>query len=277
MNNEEQLNTNLYRVEEDGLGRMRIPAEALYGIHALRARQNFPVAGRPVHPGLIAAYGTVKAACAETNRELGAWAETPAKAEAILRACEEVAAGLLNGHIVVDALQGGAGTSTNMNVNEVITNRALQLLGMVAVIHLRLRGFHAERYFVGVRNQVRYGMVLGVAGTLWSMVARLHDFFVSRYYGTEAYAVYSAGCTEIPIAQVFTQAVAVVALGQFALLEQNQDWAGIRRLWHRVLTSSYAILLPTTILLVAVARPLVVFMFTATYAGAVPIFQINTL
>ncbi len=129
MNNEEQINTNPYRVEEDGLGRMRIPAEALYGIHALRARQNFPLDGRPVHPDLIAAYGTVKAACAETNRELGAWEEAPAKAEAILRACEEVAAGLLNGHIVVDALQGGAGTSTNMNVNEVVANRALQLLG----------------------------------------------------------------------------------------------------------------------------------------------------
>ncbi len=129
MNNEEQTSTIPYRVEQDCLGQVRVPAEALYGIHALRARQNFPLANRAVHPELIAAYGTVKAACAGTNHELGVWHDVPAKAEAILRACEEVASGLLNAHVIVDALQGGAGTSTNMNINEVIANRALKLLG----------------------------------------------------------------------------------------------------------------------------------------------------
>lgn len=128
MNNYEQHTTQGTRVEQDGLGTLQLPAAVLYGIHAARARQNFPLANRPVHPALIAAYGAVKAACAETNHELGAWAEEPAKAEAILRACGEVAAGLLNEHVIVDALQGGAGTSTNMNINEVIANRALQLL-----------------------------------------------------------------------------------------------------------------------------------------------------
>jgi len=116
-----------YRTETDSLGSMEIPADALYGIHTRRAIENFPLSGRPVHPELIRAYGAVKLACAQTNHELGMWpAETFG---AIESACREMASGQLDEHIVVDALQGGAGTSTNMNVNEVLANRALQLLG----------------------------------------------------------------------------------------------------------------------------------------------------
>lgn len=117
------------RIEHDSLGEQTIPAEALYGIHTARALDNFPLAGRPVHEELIRAYGTVKLACARTNRALGAWAGDPAKADAIEQACQEMAAGLLSEHVLVDALQGGAGTSTNMNVNEVLANRALAILG----------------------------------------------------------------------------------------------------------------------------------------------------
>ena len=119
-----------FRVEADLLGQYRLPVDALYGIHTARALENFPLSGRPVHEELIRAYGTVKLACARTNRALGAWADDPAKAEAIEQACTEMAEGKLSRHIVVDALQGGAGTSTNMNVNEVIANRALVLLGL---------------------------------------------------------------------------------------------------------------------------------------------------
>lgn len=129
MINNDTIEKNNSRLEKDSLGEMAVPADALYGIHALRARENFPLANRLVHPELIAAYGMVKGACARTNHALGAWSKQPAKADAIFRACEETAAGLLNEHIIVDALQGGAGTSTNMNVNEVIANRALLLLG----------------------------------------------------------------------------------------------------------------------------------------------------
>jgi len=89
--------------------------------------KNFPLAGRPVHPALVRAYGEVKLACAVTNDRLGAWKDR-ALAEAIQTACREMAGGQLDDRVVVDALQGGAGTSLNMNVNEVIANRALELM-----------------------------------------------------------------------------------------------------------------------------------------------------
>jgi aspartate ammonia-lyase len=117
------------RIERDALGERALPADALYGIHTARALENFPLAGRPVHRALGRAYGDVKLACALTNRSLGVWRDDAVKADAIERACRELSEGLLDGQIVVDALQGGAGTSTHMNVNEVLANRALQILG----------------------------------------------------------------------------------------------------------------------------------------------------
>ena len=115
------------RMEKDLLGERAVPACALWGIYTERAIENFPVARRPVNGALIRAYGAVKLACARANRELGGWDDS--KADAIERACAEMSEGLLDRHVVVDALQGGAGTSTNMNVNEVIANRALEILG----------------------------------------------------------------------------------------------------------------------------------------------------
>lgn len=118
-----------YRIEKDQLGEREVPEDALRGIHTVRALENFPLAGRPVHSALVRAFGSVKLACARTNRSLGAWGADEVKADAIERACEEMARGELDAHVEVDALQGGAGTSTNMNVNEVLANRALRLLG----------------------------------------------------------------------------------------------------------------------------------------------------
>ena len=119
------------RIERDLLGEVAVAAAGLHGAHTERALENFPLAGEPVHGELARAFGTVKLACARTNRTLGAWAgpEGEAKADAIERACRELAGGELAAEIVVDRLQGGAGTSTNMNVNEVLANRALQILG----------------------------------------------------------------------------------------------------------------------------------------------------
>jgi aspartate ammonia-lyase len=116
-----------YRKERDLLGERDVPADALHGIDTERAIENFPLACRPVNSELIHAFGAVKLACARTNHELGWWDE--AKAHAIEAACTEMMDGKLDVHIRVDALQGGAGTSTNMNVNEVLANRALQILG----------------------------------------------------------------------------------------------------------------------------------------------------
>ncbi len=125
------------RTESDFLGTVQIPVDALYGIHTQRAIENFPLANRPVNRHLTHAYGWVKLACARTNHELGWW--QPEKFAAIEAACRQLADGQLDAAIVVDALQGGAGTSTNMNVNEVIANRALQLLdrppGDYAAVH----------------------------------------------------------------------------------------------------------------------------------------------
>ncbi|MBN1124926.1 MAG: aspartate ammonia-lyase [Sedimentisphaerales bacterium] len=116
------------RNESDLLGQRSIPADMLYGIHTLRALENFPLSNRLVHAQLIRAYGTVKTACLQICIELNGWNNQPCKAKAILQACKEMAEGKLDEYISVDALQGGAGTSLNMNVNEALANRALQIM-----------------------------------------------------------------------------------------------------------------------------------------------------
>jgi len=106
-----------------------VPADAYYGVHTLRALENFPITGIPisVYPALVNALACVKQAAAIANGELGLLDEK--RVVAIRLACEEVREGKLHGEFVVDVIQGGAGTSTNMNANEVICNRALELLG----------------------------------------------------------------------------------------------------------------------------------------------------
>jgi len=115
------------RTEQDHLGSRDLPAGALYGIHTVRACENFPLSGRPVHPSLIHAYGYIKQACLQAAHEQNPWPEPVW--QALQSACREMQQGLLDAHIRVDALQGGAGTSTNLNVCEVLTNCALQKLG----------------------------------------------------------------------------------------------------------------------------------------------------
>jgi aspartate ammonia-lyase len=117
------------RLEHDLLGDRAVPDEALYGVQTLRALENFPITNVPLRdfPALIQALAAVKEAAALANAELGL---LPADvADPIIRAAREVRGGRHHEHFLVDMIQGGAGTSTNMNANEVIANRALELLG----------------------------------------------------------------------------------------------------------------------------------------------------
>lgn len=122
-----QLATPGTRVEKDSLGEMQIPGDAYYGIHTMRAVENFAVSGCVVHPALVRGLAEVKWAAARANLQSGLLEEKIAGA--ICAAAREVAAGGLADQFIVDALQGGAGTSTNMNMNEVLANRAIELLG----------------------------------------------------------------------------------------------------------------------------------------------------
>lgn len=115
------------RIEHDLLGERQLPDDAYYGIHTLRAIENFPLSGRPIHPELVKALIIVKKAAAITNADTGLLDKE--KGKAISDACDEILAGGYESQFPVDALQGGAGTSANMNVNEVIANRAIELLG----------------------------------------------------------------------------------------------------------------------------------------------------
>lgn len=115
------------RLEKDSMGEMPVPAEALYGASTQRAVLNFPISGRVVPLPIIHAYGLIKGAVAKTHGELGILAAD--KAALIGQAALEVAEGKLDAHFVIDIYQTGSGTSTNMNVNEVIANRVCQIAG----------------------------------------------------------------------------------------------------------------------------------------------------
>jgi aspartate ammonia-lyase len=115
------------RTEKDSLGEKQVPAEVYYGIQTLRALENYPISGYRAHPALIRAMGMIKKAAAMANRELKLLDEKRAKA--IEKASDEVVAGKFDAEFVVDVYQAGAGVSFHMNSNEVIANRAIELLG----------------------------------------------------------------------------------------------------------------------------------------------------
>ena len=125
-----------YRTEHDSMGDVQVPAEAYYGAQTQRAVENFPVSGWPLPAELIHAMGLVKFACGVANRDIGKLTGTgknpldDAQVTAMLNACREVAEGKFDGEFPIDVFQTGSGTSSNMNVNEVISNRALELLGL---------------------------------------------------------------------------------------------------------------------------------------------------
>jgi fumarate hydratase class II len=124
-----------FRVERDSMGEVRVPAQAYYGAQTQRAVENFPISGQPLPKELVHAMGLVKYACGVANRDLGKLTLTgknrlnDKQVQAMLDACREVAAGKFDDQFPVDIYQTGSGTSSNMNANEVISNRAIELLG----------------------------------------------------------------------------------------------------------------------------------------------------
>lgn len=115
------------RPETDSIGTLNIPADTYYGVQSLRAKENFNITGSGLHPLFIKNLACIKKAAAITNEAAETLEHT--KARAIIRACDEVMSGRFSEYFIVDAIQGGAGTSANMNANEVIANRASELLG----------------------------------------------------------------------------------------------------------------------------------------------------
>ena len=124
-----------FRTEHDSMGDVQVPAQAYYGAQTQRAVENFPISGWPLHADLIHAMGLVKWACGVANRDLGKLEKTgknklnAQQIAALLQAAEEVAAGKFDNQFPIDVFQTGSGTSSNMNCNEVISNRAIEILG----------------------------------------------------------------------------------------------------------------------------------------------------
>lgn len=116
-----------YRLEHDAIGEKEVPAEAYYGIQTLRAHENFYITGLKMHPEMINSVAQIKKAAAITNFEVGELDKRIANA--IVEACDEIISGKWHDQFIVDPIQGGAGTSLNMNANEVIANRAIEILG----------------------------------------------------------------------------------------------------------------------------------------------------
>ncbi len=119
--------TQPFRSEHDSIGERRLPRDVYYGVQSLRAAENFHITGLKMHPEIINAIAELKKASAVTNAEIGILDKKVAAA--IVSACDEIIEGKLHDAFIVDPIQGGAGTSLNMNANEVIANRAIELLG----------------------------------------------------------------------------------------------------------------------------------------------------
>jgi aspartate ammonia-lyase len=124
---EHAANPEEYRVEQDSIGSKDIPENVYYGVQSLRAAENFHITGLAMHPEFINSMAYIKKAAAITNCEIGILDK--AKAKAMVLACDEILAGKFHRDFIVDPIQGGAGTSLNMNANEVIANRAIEILG----------------------------------------------------------------------------------------------------------------------------------------------------
>mgnify|MGYP004653548147 FL=1 len=172
---------NDYRIEADSIGTTDVPEDVYYGVQSLRAAENFHITGLNMHPEIINSLAYIKKACAITNCEVGLLDKKIANA--IVQACDEIIAGKFHDDFIVDPIQGGAGTSLNMNANEVIANRAIEILG----------GEKGDYDIVHPNDHVNYGQstndVIPTAGKITSLrllknlkseLRRLHDTLVKK-------------------------------------------------------------------------------------------------
>jgi len=186
------------RIEHDLLGERRVPAAAYYGVHTLRALENFPITHTPIsiYPELVNALACVKQAAALANNELKLLDDE--RTGAIVRACEEIREGALLEEFVVDVIQGGAGTSTNMNANEVIANRALELMGrrkgeygyLHPVEHVNMSQSTNDVYPTAIKVALHFGIQ-----RLTAAMAELRVAFVAK--ATEFADVLKVGRTQL--------------------------------------------------------------------------------
>ena len=175
-----------FRTERDTMGEVQVPADAYYGAQSARARDNFPISGSGIPSLVIRALGMIKGAAAEVNAELG---EIPDDtAQLIVKAAAEVASGALDRHFVVDVFQTGSGTSSNMNANEVIANRASEIAGEPLgskVVHPNdhvNRGQSSNDVFP---SAVHLGLAIAVQDSLLPELGRLAECFhtlADRYF-----------------------------------------------------------------------------------------------
>lgn len=170
-----------FRAEKDSIGVKNVPENVYYGVQSLRAAENFRITGLFMHPEIINSLAYIKKASAMTNSEIGVLDKRIAYA--IIKACDEILEGKLHGEFIVDPIQGGAGTSLNMNANEVIANRAIEILG----------GEKGDYSIVHPNDHVNYGQstndVIPTAGKMTSLkllnnlereLNRLYDAFCEK-------------------------------------------------------------------------------------------------
>ena len=170
-----------YRIESDSIGSKDIPENVYYGVQSLRAAENFRITGLSMHPEIINSLAYIKKACAITNCEVGILDKKIANA--IVQACDEIINGKFHDAFIVDPIQGGAGTSLNMNANEVIANRAIEILG----------GEKGDYAIVNPNDHVNCGQstndVIPTAGKMTSLrllqnlkkeLLRLHETLVAK-------------------------------------------------------------------------------------------------
>ncbi|GAA1217007.1 aspartate ammonia-lyase [Prauserella alba] len=222
------------RREHDMLGEIDVPAEVYYGAHTARALVNFPITHERLaeRPHLVAALATVKQAAAAANLEVGALAHKPA--EAITKACAEIRNGRLHDQFVVDLIQGGAGTSTNMNANEVIANRALELLGLERGDYAALHPLDHVNLGQSTNDVYPTAVKLALDGHLAELLAALADL-------REAFSAKALEFADIvKMGRTQLQDAVPMTLGQefgayaATLAEDEQRLAEVRLLLHEL-------------------------------------------